>query len=81
MIKRDSKPNENPSTNRSEGQNPEMNNDLHELFLDELLAIVNGIEDFTHGQRRGGVLADQAEIPVHYPFVTSGTFNLAGNIP
>ena len=36
MIKRDSKPNPNPSTNRSEGQNPEMNNDLYELFLDEL---------------------------------------------
>jgi ferritin-like metal-binding protein YciE len=36
MIKRDSKPNQNPSTNRSEGQKPEMDNDLHELFLDEL---------------------------------------------
>ena len=36
MIKRDSKPNQNPSTNRSESQTPEANNDLYELFLDEL---------------------------------------------
>src|SRR5882724_2457366 len=34
---------------------------VDELFLDKLLAIVNGIEDFTHGQRRGGVLTNQAE--------------------
>lgn len=32
MIKRDSKPNQNSNTNRTEGQN----NDLYELFLDEL---------------------------------------------
>ena len=36
MIKRDSTPNQNPNTNRSEGQTPERNNDLYELFLDEL---------------------------------------------
>src|SRR5882672_9179164 len=31
------------------------------LFLDELLAIVDGIEDFTDGEGRGGVAADQAK--------------------
>jgi len=36
MIKRDTKPNQNSSTNRSEGQTPETNNDLYKLFLDEL---------------------------------------------
>src|SRR5216683_1392011 len=34
---------------------------IDQLFLDELLAIINGIEDFTHRKRRGGVLADQTE--------------------
>src|SRR6266702_317629 len=34
---------------------------IDQLFLDEPLAIINGIEDFTHRQRRGGVLADQTE--------------------
>jgi ferritin-like metal-binding protein YciE len=36
MLQRDSKPKENPDSNRNETERPEMNNDLHELFLDEL---------------------------------------------
>src|SRR6267142_5501092 len=31
------------------------------LFLNELLAIVDGVEDFADGERRGGVSADQAK--------------------
>ena len=34
---------------------------VDELFLDELLAIVNRIEHFTDGQRRSGVLPNQAK--------------------
>src|SRR5712664_1785877 len=34
---------------------------INQLFLDELLAIVNGIEDFTDGQRCSRVLPDEAE--------------------
>lgn len=36
MIKRNSKPNQNPSTHRSEDQTPAVDNDLYQLFLDEL---------------------------------------------
>ena len=38
---------------------------INELFLDELLAIINGIEDFTDGQRCRGVLPDEAEAFLH----------------
>src|ERR1700730_2135028 len=34
---------------------------VNELFLDELMAIVNGIEDFTYGERRSGVLTNKTE--------------------
>ena len=34
---------------------------VNELFLDELLAIVNGIEHFTNGQRCSGVLTNEAK--------------------
>src|SRR5271165_4719715 len=38
---------------------------IDQLFLDKLLAIENGIEDFPHGKRRGGVLTDEAEVFLH----------------
>ena len=34
---------------------------VDELLLDQLLAVIDGVEHFAHRQRRGGVLADQAE--------------------
>ena len=34
---------------------------VDELLLDQALAVPDGIEDLAHGQRRGRVLADQAE--------------------
>src|SRR5713226_5687180 len=36
-------------------------NVIDQLLLDKLLAIMNGVEDFTHGERCGGVLTDEAE--------------------
>jgi hypothetical protein len=34
---------------------------VDELVLDQVLAVPDGVEHLAHGQRRGGVLADQAE--------------------
>src|SRR5258708_36656719 len=34
---------------------------IDELLLNELLAIVDGVEDFADGERRGGVAANQAK--------------------
>ena len=43
------------------GMNHRRTDVVDELFLDELLAVVNRIEDLTHGERRRGVLADDPE--------------------